>query len=270
MSLEIVDSVGGVMRKWENDTSRNAAAAAPGGGRRRGGGAAFIPATAGLTRFDWDLRTSPIIGFPGMILWGAGTAGPAVPPGRYTIRLVVDGKLHTAPLTVARNPMLPEVTDADLHAQYRFGRMVRDKATEANQAVIEIRRVKEQLADRVAKNSDAALAAKGDVLKTNASAVEENIYQVRNQSGQDPLNFPIKVNNRLATLLSMAERGDGRPTTNMPEIYGILEKELKGYTTTLQQIWRRDLAAVNAELARLQLPQIDPQCAVAAGCAPKP
>ncbi|MFN0098948.1 MAG: WD40/YVTN/BNR-like repeat-containing protein [Gemmatimonadaceae bacterium] len=270
LSLEVVDSVGGVMRKWENDTSRNAAAAAPGGGRRRGGGAAFVPAASGLTRFEWDLRTSPIVGFPGMILWGAGTAGPAVPPGRYTIRLVADGTLHTAPLTVARHPLLPEVTDADLHAQYRFGRMVRDKATEANQAVIDIRRVKEQLAERMAKNADGALATKGAVLKANASAVEENIYQVRNQSGQDPLNFPIKVNNRLATLLSMAERGDGRPTTNMPEIYGILERELKGYMTTLQLVWRRDLAAVNAELARLQLPQVDPQCATVNGCAPKP
>src|SRR3712207_6865551 len=57
----------------------------------------------------------------------------------------------------------------------------------------------------------------GERLRTNASTVEERVYQVKNQSGQDPLNFPIRVNNRLANLLAMSERGDGRPTTNMPE-----------------------------------------------------
>ena len=96
--------------------------------------------------------------------------------------------------------------------------------------------------------------------------MEENVYQVRNQSGQDPLNFPIKVNNRLATLLSMAERGDGRPTTNMPEIFGILSSELKGYTDRLDVVWKTNLAAVNKELARLKLPPLDPQCVKAEGC----
>ena len=155
---------------------------------------------------------------------------------------------------------------ADLHAQYRFGRMVRDKVTEANNAVIDIRRVKSQLDDRLRRSDDGQLKAKGETLRTNASGVEENVYQVRNQSGQDPLNFPIKVNNRLANLLSMSERGDGRPTTYMPEIFGILQAELKGYSDRLAEVWRTDLAAVNAELARLKLPPIDPKCAKVGGC----
>jgi hypothetical protein len=206
-----------------------------------------------------------------MILWGAGTNGPAVPPGRYTVRLTLDGRQLTAPLAVTRNPWITDVTDADLRAQYAFGRQVRDKATEANRAVIAIRRVKTQLDDRLAKAaSDAALASAGGTLRSNASAVEENVYQVRNQSGQDPLNFPIKVNNRLANLLSMSERGDGRPSTFMPEIFGILSTELKGYTDTLAKVWATDLAAVNRELARLKLPAIDPSCAKAAGCTPTP
>lgn len=270
-TLEVLDSTGAVLRRWENDTSRAqpAAIGAP-GGRRRGGGAGFIPVNAGFNRFDWDLRTTPITGFDGMILWGAGLAGPAVPPGRYTLRLVADGQAMTAPLTVQRNPFLPEVSDADLHAQYQFGRMVRDKANEANMAVIEIRRVKAQLDERQKRNDDRRLRTAGAALVRNASDVEDDVYQVKNQSGQDPLNFPIRVNNRLANLLSMAERGDGRPTTNMPEIYGILERELKGYTDRLQQVWATDLAAVNKELARLGLPPLDPKCANVVGCAPLP
>jgi hypothetical protein len=140
-----------------------------------------------------------------------------------------------------------------MRAQWAFSKRVRDKANEANQSVIAIRRVKSQLENRLKRSDDATLKSTGATLKTSTSAVEENVYQVRNQSGQDPLNFPIKVNNRLATLLSMAERGDGRPTNNMPEIFGILSSELKQYTDRLGQIWKTDLAAVNKELARLNL-----------------
>jgi hypothetical protein len=176
----------------------------------------------------------------------------------------------TAPVVVQRNPRLPEVTDADLRAQYAFGKKVRDKATEANDAIIAIRRVKSQLDDRMKKSSDAELAAKGATLKTNASAVEEDVYQVRNQSGQDPLNFPIKVNNRLANLLSMSERGDGPPGTYMPEIFDILSKEMSGYSTRLQTVWKTDLAAVNKELARLKLAPLDPTCLKTEGCTVTP
>ena len=268
--LELLDSAGVVLRAFEPDTTKpDSAGTAPSGGARRS--TTYLPKGAGLQRLFWDLRAQGITSFPGMILWGAGTNGPVVPPGRYTARLTADGRRYTAPVVVRRNPWITDVTDADLRAQYAFGVRVRDKATEANKAVIAIRNVKSQLDDRYKKAAtDAPLKSAGDQLRTNASAVEENVYQVRNQSGQDPLNFPIKVNNRLANLLSMSERGDGRPTTYMPEIFGILSTELKGYTDRLDQVWKTDLAAVNRELARLKLPAIDPACAKAEGCAVVP
>ncbi|MEO8336711.1 MAG: glycosyl hydrolase, partial [bacterium] len=267
--LEILDSTGTVLRTFEPDTTRpdsTGRVVPAGGGGRRGGGAAFLPKTAGINRITWDLRTKGIASFPGMILWGAGTNGPVVPPGRYTARLTADGKALSTPVVVTRNPRIPDVSDADMRAQYAFSKRVRDKANEANESVIGIRRVKAQLVDRYKKSSDATLKTTGDVLKTNVSAVEENLYQVRNQSGQDPLNFPIKVNNRLANLMSMAERGDGAPTNNMPEIFGILTTELKGYTDKLASVYKTDLVAVNKELVRLKLAPLDPQCQKVEGC----
>jgi len=273
LELTILDSAGGVMRSFIPDTTPPGAApgAAAGGGGRRGGAAAPLPKAVGFNRYTWDLRTPPIESFPGMILWGAGTNGPVVPPGKYTVRIVADGKTMEAPLVVKRNPMMPDVTDADLRAQYAFGKKVRDKATEANMAVIQIRRVKAQLDDRLKKAADdAALKTAGATLTTNATGVETSVYQTKNQSGQDPLNFPIKVNNRIANLLSMSERGDGPPNQSMPEIFGILTTELKGYTDRLAVVWKTDLSAVNKELARLKLPAIDPSCAKAEGCTAVP
>jgi photosystem II stability/assembly factor-like uncharacterized protein len=217
------------------------------------------PTEPGLNHITWDLLGEGYLTFPGMIFWGARSRGPAVPPGRYTLRLTADGQTETVPLTVERNPLITDVTDADLQAQYEFSSMVRDRVTDANEAVIAIRRIKAQLSDRYEKSDDARLRQAGDRLLADASAVEENIYQVRNQSGQDPLNFPIKVNNRLANLMSMAERGDGRPGNMMPEIFNILSEELTGYTDRLVEIWATELAEVNAELRRLDLPQLDPE-----------
>jgi hypothetical protein len=74
------------------------------------------------------------------------------------------------------------------------------------------------------------------------------------------------VNNRLANLLSMAQRGDGPPNNNLGEIFGILSAELKTYTDRLAQVWATDLVAVNRELGRLNLPPLDPKCARAEGC----
>ncbi len=263
--LELVDSLNHVLRSYTQDTT-TADSTASRGGRRRGGNL-YLPKGTGVQRVLWDLRTQPIASFPGMILWGAGTNGPAVPPGRYTARLTVDRQTLTTPITVGRNPRFTDVSDADLRAQYAFSHRVSDRANDANEAVIGIRRVKSQLDDRLKRASDPELTATGRTLRTDATAVEENIYQVRNQSGQDPLNFPIKVNNRLANLVSMAERGDGAPTNNMGEIFGILSTELKVYETQLQKVYATDLVAVNAALARLRLPLLDPACAkVAEAC----
>ena len=96
----------------------------------------------------------------------------------------------------------------------------------------------------------------GATLQKNLSAIEEEIYQVRNQSGQDPLNFPIKLNNRLASLLSVVNRGDGRPIGNAEPIFNDLVGELKVQTDRLQQVLGRDLAAFNTHAKRLKLDEV--------------
>ncbi len=217
-----------------------------------------MPRDAGMNFLSWDLRIDPAATFPGMILWGVRTMAPVVPPGEYTVRLTADGHTETTQLEVERNPWITDVTDADLQAQYEFGLRIRAKVNEANSSVIAIRRVKAQLEERLAESEDDRLADAAAVLRQNASAVEADIYQVRNRSNQDPLNFPIKVNNRIANLLSMVERGDGAPNDGMREVFDIMVAELAGYTARLQEVWETDLAAVNAELQRLGLEPLDP------------
>jgi hypothetical protein len=254
--LEILDASGAVLRTFEPalDAEEDEAS-------RDGSNGTPLPLKAGLSHLVWNLRTDPAPTFPGMILWGAwgeSSLAPRVPPGTYTIRVTADGRAETAQLEVRANPWITDVTVADLQAQYEFGREIQAKVSEANSAVISIRRVKTQLEDRLGQADDAALAEAAERLRVNASEVEANIYQVRNRSNQDPLNFPIKVNNRLANLMSMVDRGEGAPNDGMREVFDIMVEELSGYTAHLQEIWGTDLAAVNAELARLGLDPLDP------------
>jgi hypothetical protein len=209
--------------------------------------------TAGLQRIAWDMQYPGATTFPGMVLWGASTSGPAAAPGTYRIRLTADGKVQTQNLVVKKNPLYTDVTQADLEEQFNFAIRIRDKVTEANQSVINIRTLKTQIADRLAKSPDPLLKAAADSLTRALSAVEEDIYQVRNQSGQDPLNFPIKLNNRLASLLGVVNRGDGRPIANTYPIFTDLVGELKVQTDRLDAVLKGQLQRVNAELRRLGL-----------------
>ena len=185
-------------------------------------------------------------------LWGADVAGPFAPPGAYRVRLSVDGRVRLQPLVVKRHP-LRSATDADLKEQFDLAIQIRDKTSEANNAVIRIRDLKSQVADRLGQSSDAKLKAAGDKFTASLSAVEGEIYQVKNQSGQDPLNFPIKVNNRLASLLQIVTRGDSRPIGNAPVIFKDLVAELKVQTDALAKVLASGLPAFNTEATRLGL-----------------
>jgi hypothetical protein len=260
--LEILDSHGQIIRRFPDTTNTEGrggrgggedSAQAAGGGRGRGGSGAAMPGrAAGLNTFNWDQQYAPAVTFPGMILWGGATNGPPAPPGRYTVRLTADNTTLTQPLVVKRNPM-HEATDADLQAQFALAIQLRDKLSEANGSVVEIRDVKRQVGDRLAKSPDAQLKSAGDKLTTDLGAVEQEIYQVKNQSGQDPLNFPIKVNNRLASLLGVVSRSDAKPIASAYPIFNDLKSELKVETDRLEQVLRTDLPVFNTEARRVGL-----------------
>jgi hypothetical protein len=244
--LDILDARGQLVRSLP-DTGSTGGRGGRGGARPQG------PArTAGLHSYSWDGRYANAVTFPGMILWGATTNGPYAAPGRYTVRFVADGKTKTVPLVIKRHPR-HEATDADLVAQTALALQIRDKVTEANDAVIRIRDLKKQIGDRLTKSQDGKLKTSADSLTAKLSGVEEDVYQVRNAAGEDPLNFPIKTNNRLASLLRVVESGEGKPIANAEPIFGDLKLELKGEMDRLQKILNVDLPTFNKLLEGLGL-----------------
>jgi hypothetical protein len=212
-----------------------------------------------MNRFTWNLRSEDAVGFPGMIFWAAGTTGPVIPPGTYSVRLTVGDKSETQSFTVLADPRA-RASQADLDAQYAFLIQVRDKTTEANNAVRTIRNVKAQLRDVSAAGrlGGSAVGRLARALEADLSAVEEEIYQVRNRSGQDPLNYPIKLNNQLAALAGVAASTEAKPTAQSIEVFRILSEQLDVQLKKLNELLGARLAALNTELAKSGAPAIKP------------
>jgi hypothetical protein len=205
-----------------------------------------------LNRVRWDLRSKGATTFSGLILRSANPArGPLVPPGTYRVRLTADGQSQEQALAVLKDPRLRDVTDADLQAQYELARQVSDRTGDAHQAVIRIRDLKAQIADRLAATPPAALKTTADTLLRKLSDIEEAIYQVKNRSPKDPLNFPIRLNNRIAALQDVIEAADARPTQQAYDVFKELSTELQGHLSRLEQVLTTDVAEFNRSLAQM-------------------
>lgn len=246
--MDILDARGGLIRRF---TARAPAAGAP-----AGGGAGGLAATKGHHRFGWDMRYPGPRDFPGLIFWGANTQGPLAPPGRYQARLTALGQVQTVAFEIVKDPRLTEVTQADFEAQFQMATEITRRVDEAHRGVLEVRGVRDQVADRLRRSGDAALAEEAGRFRAAISDVEGEIYQVRLQARQDPLNYPIKLNNQIAALRGIVESADARPTDQVRTALDFLSAELDAQLTRLQILFTEDLGRLNDRLRRLGLDPI--------------
>ena len=189
----------------------------------------------GLNTYIWNLRYPGATEFEGMIIWSARPQlGPIAPPGEYIIELTINNKMYETSIDLIKDPRI-DVSDDDINVQFNFAMEIRNQTDLANRSVIEIRNMKVHLDSIISKKSSSS-SAKIKKLKSKLETIESSIYQVKNQSGQDPLNFPIRVNNRLAYLRKSVESGDGLPTKGSREVFELLKDELSGYTNSLDKL----------------------------------
>jgi hypothetical protein len=211
-----------------------------------------IPTEAGLNRFVWDMTWPQGKDFPGMILWSGQPPAPVAVPGSYQARLTVGDETFTQPFEIRKDPR-SSATQEDLEAQFRFLMDVRDKLTETHDAIRRIREVRAQLDDtkkrlRGKEDMKPVLDAAKELDK-KMTAVEEVLYQTKNRSSQDPLNFPIRLNDKLTGVADSASLGDFKPTAQAVEVKEQLIQAIDAELAKLRQVWEGDLARFN-ELAR--------------------
>jgi hypothetical protein len=252
VTLEILDSAGKLVRKVSSrpeETEAGPDAGDDDDGPPQARGPQKLPAKAGMNRFAWDLRHTDATRFKNLILWAGNTQGPRAAPGTYQVRLTVTGKAVTQPLEVRKDPRLT-ATQADFDAQAALGLQIRDKLTQTHDAIARIRAVRDQVtsaADRAkAKGDDQKVKDAAEALKKKLAAVEEALYQTKNQSNQDPLNYPIRLNNKLAALGNVVGQGDGAPSSQARAVYDDLAGRIDAELATLEAVLATDLPAFNA------------------------
>ncbi len=165
----------------------------------------------GSNEFNWNLRVEDAEGFDGLIMWAANLRGPKVVPGTYQVRMTLDGETQVQEFKVLADPRYPS-TQADLEEQFEFLMNVNRKLTETHQTIKLIRQYRAEL-DSLKKKTKAI-----EKVQAEMKAIEETLYQTKNRSGQDPLNFPIRLNNKLAHLNSVVGNGDFKPTDQAEEV----------------------------------------------------
>jgi photosystem II stability/assembly factor-like uncharacterized protein len=200
---------------------------------------------AGSHTFTWNLRYPGYTDFKGRIFWAAGNFGPVAVPGRYRVRLRTGDVDQTREFEIGLDPRLRgQVTTEQLQERFDLALRIRDRVSAANDAVIRIRELKTAIDARLEQTDDRGIARQAETVKTRLGAVEEEIYQVRNQSSQDPLNFPIKLNNKLAAVMGVVESAEAPPTAQSYEVFDYLRGKLQEQLDRLE-------AVVSADLARL-------------------
>jgi photosystem II stability/assembly factor-like uncharacterized protein len=269
VDLEFLDSGGKSIRKFTARVKRagEGAAAAqapagppPGEGGFGGGGAPPpVPIEVGLNRFVWDTRYPDAVRFPGMILWAGETRGPKLPPGTYQVKLTVEGKSYTQNFEIKSDPRLT-TTPADYAKQLELGLKIRDKLSETHNAIIQIRDVRKQVEDllkRVAGQPNFKVVNDaGTALNKKLTTIEEALYQTKNQSSQDPLNFPIRLNNKLAALGGVVGSAEAAPTAQSYAVYDEVVTQIDAELRKLAQLMQADVPAFNQLVRDQNIPAV--------------
>jgi len=168
----------------------------------------------GSNKFTWDMYYDGASDFDGMVLWWASLNGPKAVPGDYFVELNVNGVVQQKPFKINIDPR-SESSIKSMQEQFDFINSINKTMDKAHKSIKTIRSIKSQLLKFTSTyNQDdlSMLKEKATALSDDLSKIEKALYQTQNRSGQDPLNFPIRLTNKLGHLNSLVSMGDFSPT----------------------------------------------------------
>jgi len=218
---------------------------------------------AGINRFAWGCRWADAKGFDGMILWGGTLSGLDALPGRYTVRLKIgDGggeKQWTTPLELRADPRR-DAPLAEMKERLDFLIGLRDLLTRTHTAIARIRELRPQLetlARRIEKRKECDdVVKRANELKDRLTAVEEALYQTKLRSGEDALNHPIKLNNKLADLYANVLSNPRRPSEQSRQFRAELTPPIEAELAKFQELVDKEIPALNRLAMEQQVPAI--------------
>ncbi|MBI5730970.1 MAG: glycosyl hydrolase [Ignavibacteriales bacterium] len=219
-----------------------------------------LPIKKGLNRFTWDMRYPDAEKFDGMILWnGGGMTGPLAVPGDYKAMLKYDKDSVAVSFTIVKDPRSSSTIE-DLKTQFDFLISVGDKINETHKAIKQIRNIRKQIKDvgdriKDQKNID-EVKKLGEEINKKIAAIEETLYQTKNKSPQDPLNYPVRLNDKLSSLGGSAASGDYKPTDQALELKKELFSNIDAELQKLKNIIDSEIPKFNKLVAEANVPAV--------------
>lgn len=188
-------------------------------------------------------------------MWAGSVRGPLIVPGSYQVRLTVDDQTQTQKFEVLKDLRL-STTPQDYARQLELALQIRDKVSAVNQTVIDIREIRKQLNEYAERVKDPKVVDAAKTLTKKLTDVEEELYQTKNRSSEDPLNFPIKLNNKLAALESVVESSDNAPTSQSDVVWEDLATKANAQLQKFKQLSSSDLASFNRLVREQNVPAV--------------
>lgn len=212
---------------------------------------------AGLNKFSWDLEYPGVTNLDGrQILWAGNTSGPNAVPGTYKVRLYIGEEMvGEQDFEVMKDPRLIDVTQEDLIAQFELVQTINAKLDTTHKAINRIKKVRDEINELMdeAKGNE-VLQEKAKAMLKAITAIEEELYQTKAEATQDVLNFPIKLNNKLAALKGTVATGFGRPTEQQYAVFQDLGAKVDVQLQKLQSIWNGEYENVLQEFENPSIP----------------
>ncbi len=203
----------------------------------------------GMNQFVWDMTYDGAEELDGMILWWASLDGPQAIPGVYKVNLKVNDDVKSQSFTIVADPRA-ESTQADMEKQFQFITDVNKTMDDAHKSIKKIRNIRDQLTAFETQYKDNEnvkdLLEKSKTLKEEFTKIEEALYQTQNRSGQDPLNFPIRLTNKLGHLNALVGMGDFAPTDQDIAVKNELTAQIKVQLDTFNKLMSNEITAFNA------------------------
>ena len=213
----------------------------------------------GMNLFNWNMRYSDAKSFDGLIMWAGSTRGPQAVPGTYKVKLTVGEESMVQRFEILKDPRSSS-SIAQIQQQFDFLMQVRDKLSETHQTILDIRDARSQmetLTKRIKEDSVYADIVKAcETLEEEMTEIENKLYQTKNRSNQDPLNFPIQLNNKLAHLGALGGRGDFPPTDQSRDFYREVSGKIDAEISKWEQLKSTKLPEINEMVRQKQVDAI--------------
>lgn len=254
--LEFLDEQGKVIRTYSSEEKKNDDAAQEG---ERDETIDHIPAKAGLNRFAWDLRYELPKKIPMAIYDSGQPSGPLAMPGKYQVRLTVEGKSQTAPFEIKLDPRVSASAE-DIRKQFELEVKLRDREDEMNKAILGIRDLRAQLLAMEKRlgsdDSTKPLVATSADLRKRTGAIEEELIQVNSKSSEDEANYPTKLNSKLGYLQNVIDSADAAPTAAEAGVFADLDQRLEVQLAKWREVLGKDVPALNDAMRKNNIPLV--------------